>query len=218
MLRRFAIANAVLLLFVGSAANAAERDYLERGEEELTSDLEIKYDRAVRHVLSRAWQKDVALRMSIIPGFQPEFATGIARTASGYTAFEANVANSIWFQLGFGSEKWKHNYNKYRDIKPVLHERRLPGGLALRIAALWRRVLTDPRNYGRDEGPHVDATQFAYFLGFLPHERLHAYMVSWGPNTGQLIALTGALASYANGTPERELVKAVAEAERKLGI
>jgi hypothetical protein len=218
MLRRFAIASAVLLLFVRSAANAAERDYLVRGKEELTTDLDIKYNRAVRHVLYRAWQKDVALRMSIIPGFQPEFAVGIARTASGFTAFEATVADSIWFQLGFGSEKWKHNYNNYRHIKPILHERRLPEGLALRIAALWRRVLTDSRNYARDEGPHTDATQFDYFLAFIPHERLRAYMVTSGPNTGQLITLTRALANYANGTSDRELVKAVAEAERKLGI
>src|SRR4051812_35655998 len=111
MLSRLAIAGAILLLLPGSPADAADRDYLQRGEEKLTSDLQIKYDRAVRSVLARGWRKDVLLRMFNVPPFQPESVTGIARTANGYTAFEVTVEKNIWYQLGFGSEEWKYKHS-----------------------------------------------------------------------------------------------------------
>ena len=153
-----------------------------------------------------------------VPAFQPEFVTGIARTASGYTAFEARVADNIWYQLGFGSGEWKHKYRNFRHIKPILHERRLSDPLASRIALLWRRVLADPRNYGKDDSGYVDTVQFRYYLAFLPRERLNAHMVAWGPRTVRLVEVGSALASYARGASEPELVRAVAKAERKLGI
>ena len=219
MLSRLAIASAALLGLFAPAAIAAERDYLQPGEEKLTADYEIKYDHAVRYVLARGWQKDVVLRMFPVPAFQPEFVSGIARTARGYTAFKATVADNIWYQLGFGSEEWKQKYSNYRHIKPIVHERPLSDALALRIAALWRRVLTDRRNYGKDESVYVDTVQFRYYLGFAPHERLNAHMVAWGPHTERLVETGSALASYASGAfSERELVKAVTQAERKLGI
>ena len=149
MLSRLAISSAVLLALLVSPANAAERDYLQRGEEKRTADYAIKYDRAVRYVLGRGWQKDVVLRMFPVPAFQPEFVSGIARTASGYTAFEATVSNNIWYQLGFGSEEWKRKYTNYRHIKPILHERRLSDALAVRIAAIWRHVRRPPQLWER---------------------------------------------------------------------
>src|SRR5262245_3046305 len=121
MLSRLAITTAVLLLLARSQASAVERDYLQRGEEKLTSDLQIRYDRAVRSVLSRGWRKDVVIRVFNIPPFQPESVTGIAHTAHGYTAFEVTVAKNIWYQLGFGSEEWKRKHTHYRAIKPILH-------------------------------------------------------------------------------------------------
>ena len=87
-----------------------------------------------------------------------------------------------------------------------------------RIAALWRRVLADPRNYGKDPGTYLDTDQFTYYVSFLPHVRLTAYVVGWGPHTEQLINVASGVASYANGAPEPELIKAVKKAERKLGI
>ncbi len=220
MLNRLAVATAVLLVVARSPVAAAERDYLRRGEEKLTAEHEIKYDRAVRYILSRAWKNDVVLRMSVIPSFQPEIATGIAHTPHGYIAFDVTVADNIWYQLGFGSEAWKQNYSNYRRIKPILHERRLSNAVSVRVAAIFRRVLTDRRNYRRDESS-VDTTLFAYYLAFLPDERLSAYVAhtrEFGPQTEQLIAVAGALGQYAGGAPERELLKAVTEAERKLGI
>jgi hypothetical protein len=79
MLGRLLIAVA-LLLFVKTQTKAGEKDYLQRGEEKLNDKIEIKYDRAVRDVLSRAWRTDVVLRMVDIPPFQPEWVTGLTRS------------------------------------------------------------------------------------------------------------------------------------------
>ena len=218
MLSRIAIAVAVLLIAARSSANAADRDHLQHGEEELTAAYQKDYNRAVRHVLSRGWRKDVVLRMFNVPPFQPESVTGIARTANGYTAFEATVAKNVWYELGFGSEDWKRKKRDYRSIKSILHERTLSEALAARIATLWRRVLADPRNYRRDEAIYLDTDQFSFYLAFLPREQVKAYMTGWGPHTWQLIDVAAAVASHANGAPDGYLEKAVAKAEKKLGI
>ena len=217
MLSRLAITSLVLVLFVRTVAAAQDHDYLQRGEE-LTAQYEIKYDRATRGVLGRGWRKDVVVRMVNIPPFQPESVAGIARTVNGYMAFEATAAKNIWYELGFGSDHQKRKTKDYHTIKPILHERPLSEALSARIAALWRRVLSDPRNYGEDPAMYLDTDQFRFYLAFLPRERMAAYMTAWGPHTWQLIGLANALASHANGAPERDLLKAVAKAERKLGI
>jgi hypothetical protein len=218
MLSRFAIATALLVLLARTSAHAVDRDYLQRGEEKLTADYQIKYDRAVRHVLARGWRRGVVLRMLDLPPFQPEWVAGIARTASGHEAFEVTVQKQIWGELGFGMAEAERKKTDYHSIRPILHERPISNALSARIAALWRRVLADPRNYGKDPGIYLDTDQFTYYVGFLPHERLTAYVVGWGRHTEQLMNVAGALANHANGAPERELIKAVAKAERKLGI
>jgi hypothetical protein len=43
-------------------------------------------------------------------------------------------------------------------------------------------------------------------------------MTGWGQRTEQLINVAGALADYANGASEKQLVQAVQKAERNLGI
>ena len=218
MLSRSAIAGAVLLGLAHSAAEAAERDYMQRGEEELTADYEIEYNRAVRHVLARAWHKDVAVRVVDIPPFEPERAQGIARTSVGYKAFDVRASKHIWSELGFGSVDLKQKKADHRSIRPVLHERPISDALAARIAAIWRRVLADSRNYGKDNSIFLDTNQFTYHVSFLPGERLTAHVTGWGPRSEQLIYVGGALASYANGGSERDLLKDVAKAEKKLGI
>jgi hypothetical protein len=214
MLSRFAIASIVLVLF-GTLSFAQNHDYLQRGEEHLTSDYQIKYDRAVRHVLARGWRKDIVLRMVNIPPFQPESVAGIARTSTGYSAFEATASKHIWAVLDFDHKQGKGDY---RSVRPLLHERVLSASLAARIAALWRRVLADPRNYGKDPAMYLDTDHFSFYLAFLPHERMTAYMTGWGPHTWEVIGVAAALASHANGAPEGDLGKAVAKSERKLGI
>ena len=69
MLRRLATVSMVLILFSRAWAEAEERDYLHRGEEKLTAQYQITYDRAIRDVLSRGWRRDVVLRMVDIPPF-----------------------------------------------------------------------------------------------------------------------------------------------------
>ena len=214
MLSRLVIASVALLPLVETEVKAGQRDYLQRGEEKLTDQIEIKYDRAVRDVLSRAWRTDVVLRMVDIPPFQPEWVAGITRSGDYYHAFEVTASKHIWSVLGFGGGK----KGDYHSIHPIIHERAISPSLAARIAALWRRVLKDSRNYGKDTAMYLDTDQFTYHLSFLPRERLTAYMTGWGQRTEQLINVAGALADYANGTREKQLVQAVQKAERKLGI
>jgi len=214
MLSRLVSASVALLPLVETEVKAGQRDYLQRGEEKLTDQIEIKYDRAVRDVLSRAWRTDVVLRMVDIPPFQPEWVAGITRSGDHYHAFEVTASKHIWSVLGFGGGK----KGDYHSIHPIIHERAISPSLAARIAALWRRVLKDSRNYGKDTAMYLDTDQFTYHLSFLPRERLTAYMTGWGQRTEQLINVAGALADYANGAREKQLVQAVQKAERKLGI
>ena len=214
MLSRFIIAS----LFLGSlqfASGAVDRDYLQRGEEQLSSKYQIIYDRAVRDVLSRAWRPDVVVRMVHRPPFEPESAAGIARATHGYLAFEVTVSKHIWDALDFDKKQGKGDY---RSIRPVLHKRPLPEPIAARIAALWRHVLTNERNYAVDSGVYLDSSHISYYVGFSPRERLSGYTTGWGPQSKQLINVAGAIVSYANGAAETELLKAIKRAERKLGI
>lgn len=191
---------------------------MQRGEPKLTTQYEIKYDRAIRDVLSRGWRSDVVLRMVDLPSFQPEWVAGIARVADGYRAFDVTASKLIWGVLGFGADDPKRKRGDYHSVRPVLHERALSASLATRIATLWRRVLGDPRNYGKDPGIYLDTDQFTFHLSFLPRESITVNMTGWGARTEQLINIAGAIADHANGASEGELVKAVTKAERKLGI
>ena len=213
MLDRLLIAVA-LFLFLKTQTKGGEKDFLQRGEEKLNDKIEIKYDRAIRDVLSRAWRTDVVLRMADIPPFQPEWVAGIARSGDRYDAFEVTASKHIWSVLGFGEGKERD----YHSVRPIVHERPVSASLAARIAAPWRRVLKDSRKYGTDTAMSLDTDQFTYHLSFLPRERLTANTTGWGPKTDQLNNVAFALANHAEGAPEGELVKAFTKAERKLGI
>src|SRR5206468_5865211 len=119
MLSRLATVSMVLILFSRAWAEAEERDYLQRGEEKLTAQYQITYDRATREVLSRGWRRDVVLRMVDIPPFQPEWIAGIARTADGYHASEVTASKHIWAVLDFDNPKKKKR--DYRTVRPILH-------------------------------------------------------------------------------------------------
>ena len=214
MLSLLVIASVAPLPFVETEVKAGQRDYLQRGEEKLNDRVEIKYDRVVRDVLSRAWRTDVVLRMVDIPPFQPEWLAGITRSGDHYHAFEVTASKHIWSVLGLGGGK----KGDYRSIHPIIHERVISPSLAARIAALWRRVLKDSRNYGTDTAMYLDTDQFTYYLSFMPRERLTANTTGWGPKTEQLNNVAFALANHAEGAPEGDLARAVTKAERKLGI
>lgn len=212
MLSRF-VAAVVLLLALGAPAAAADKDYLRRGERERTA-----YDRAVKQVLSRAWRSHVVLRVVGIPPFKREWAIGLSRSATGYTAFVAIVAppDSVWYALGFSESEQGRDRSAPRSI---VIEKPIPEQTATRVAALWRRVLTDPRNYRHDPAIHMHSDTFTYYLAFAPGERVTAWVPGWGPKTEQLIDVAYAVAAYAEGIhTERKLIEAISEAERKLGI
>src|SRR5437870_3279476 len=171
MLKRRGIVALLPALVCAASVLGQDRDYLQRGEKELSADYQIKYDRAVRYVLSRAWRKDVVVRMVDIPPFQAEGAVGIARTSSGYKAFEVIASKHIWAELGLGMAAVERKKTDYHTIRPILHERPISDALSARIAVLWRRVLADPRNYGKDPGLYLDTDQFTYHVSFLPRER-----------------------------------------------
>ncbi|HZR05139.1 MAG TPA: hypothetical protein VFA61_04860 [Candidatus Udaeobacter sp.] len=208
------IATFAFVLLVKTDAKAGERDYLQPGVEKLRDQQEIKYDQAIRDVLSRAWRTDVVLRMVDIPPFQAEWVTGIAHFGDQYVAFEVTASKHIWSVLGFGGGK----KGDYHTVHPVIREHRISASVSARIAALWRRVLQDSCNYGKDPAMYLDTDQFTYYLSFIPRERLTAHTTGWGPKTEQLNDVAFALANHAEGAPEGELVKAVEKAERKLGI
>ena len=213
-----------ILLVLALAARAQDKDYkdhLRRGEH-LTGDSEIQYyARAVRHVLERAYRPDVVLRVADIPPFEREWAVGLSRSPRGYTAFATIVAppDSVWHTLGFGSDKRTRKPGNYRRLRPILIEKPIPDRAAAQIAGVWRHVLTDRRNYPDDRIISLHSDHFTYYLAFAPNERITAHEPGWGPNTLQLIELAYAVSAYAEGIDsERDLIKAIQKAERKLGI
>ncbi len=212
---------AVTALLASQCTTIAQpkRDYLVRGETKPTTPSEVKYDRALHKVLERAWRKDVVLRMLDLAPFGPEWAGGLARGPAGYHAFAIGAATNLREYLAHGSaERWAKTGDR-RTLRQPLYERRIAGSVAGRIAALWRRVLTDSRHYGKDPAIYLDTDQFVFYLAFFPTERLTARMTSWGPSVGQLTDVMDALVVYADGTiSEAKLVDAISKAERTLGI
>jgi hypothetical protein len=216
MLKRLVIA--LYLAASIAPALAGERDHLRKGEEKLTEKWDVDYNRAVSTILGRGWQRDVVVRALDLTAGPPEWASGIARTSAGYRAFEVIASAQIWGELSDTSSGQRTIKRDYSRVRPVLHERSLSDALSARIAALWRRVLADRRNYEEETKIYVDTDVFTFDLMFASRERFTAHTTGWGPRTEQLIIVARTLASYAKGAPESELVKAVSRAERKAGI
>ncbi len=206
-----------VLLSVLASANAADKDYLQRGEREVEG-TSIVYDRAIRDILSRGWRRDVVLRMLVIPPFEQELVAGISRGPDGCRAFSVTASKHIWKELGFGSSDPQRKKGYYHAVQPILHERPIPAPLAARIAALWRRVLADPKNYGKDPALYLDTDQFGFYVSFLPGEHLTAHTTGVGKKGEELWRVGVSVAAYAEGMTERDLVRDIAKAERKLGI
>ena len=214
MLSRLVLATS-LAMTAAVCGFARDPDHLRKGEEKLWGQSDRDYMRAVHTILARGWRGDVVVRMLDLPAGPPEAAIGIARTRAGYHAFEAKASTGLWGALSDLSGHIKHDY---RGLHAVVHDRPLSDALSARIAALWRHVLTDPRNYGEETKIYVDANVFTFDLRFLPREHLTAHSTSAGVRTEQLILVARAIGNFARGGPESELSKAVAKAERTIGI
>lgn len=219
MLVRVVIAFVLALAASDVCCGAVERDYLQRGEEKPTDHIDRAYDTWIRRILARGWQKDVVLRTADRPAFYPEGVTGILRTRDGYAAFRVEPSLQIWEALGYGSTDPHHPKDQIKTVRPVFHQRPLKQAIAARIAAIWRHVLGDPRNYGKDPNMYLDTSTFTYYLAFAPSERITAHITGWGPKTEQMILLTDALGDYAFGKKsEQNLLNVLSKAEKKLRI
>ena len=216
MLSRLAVATICAAVIVPCAV-ARDADHLVKGEEELTEQWDRDYMHAVRTILARGWRADVLLRMVDIPAGPPESVVGITRIHSGHQAFEAKASTQLWGALTDTSSMQQRIKSDYRGLHPVLHERSLSQALSARIAALWRCVLADPRNYREETKIYVDPNVFTFDFRF-PREHLTARSRSAGARTEQLVLVARALGDYARGASETELAKVVSKAERTIGI
>src|SRR5206468_3423239 len=98
MLKLLVAAAIWLIVWAPPWTTYAARDYLKKGDQQSDEpeQWEIDYDRAVRQVLSRAWQKDVVVRTVHLPPFDPEWIGGVIRSANGYRAFHLEASHQIW--------------------------------------------------------------------------------------------------------------------------
>ena len=197
---------------------AGDKDHLQRREPQLKYDYQIKYHRLVRKILARGWQSDVALRVVALPPFAPEAVTGLLRSGSGYQAFSLRPSSQIWEASNLGLPLG-YPKRSLTNVRPVFRSRPIDVSLAVRIAALYRRVLTDRRNYSTDPNIYLDTTQTTFYLAFAPGETITAHMSGWGPRTEHLLWLDEALMDYAAGKKsEAALAGEVAKREKQLRI
>jgi hypothetical protein len=197
---------------------AGDKDHLQRGEPELKYGYNVKYDTAVRQILSRGWDSDVVLRTVALPPFNPEAVLGLLRNDGHYRAFVVRPSTQIWEASGMGSNE-PYPKNRLGAVRLLFHSRPISDSLAARIAALYRHVLADRRNYSKDENIYLDTTQTILYLAFAPNEHITANMIGWGPHTEQVLWVNEALMGYAAGKQsEAQLSREVTKRERKLGI
>jgi hypothetical protein len=194
------------------------KDYLTRGDALFDQSLPVfkRYDREVKRILHRAWERDVIVRAVHLPPFDPDWIVGITRSPSGYRAFRLDASYFIWQALNDEKEKLP-------TIHGIYWERPLDEVSALRIAALWRVVLVARQNYGKDPTIYGDSSTFHFFVGALPHEHLAgwtSYMFIDHSEATEICLIAHRLYEYATGQPgsESKLQKQMKRAERQLHV
>src|SRR5436309_11392883 len=80
-----------VFLFGGFVSFGKEHDDFERGQDEQDS-----YYKAIRKILSQAWESDVVLRMIEIPPFDKEYIAGVRRVGKEYRCFTISPTSHIW--------------------------------------------------------------------------------------------------------------------------
>jgi hypothetical protein len=95
----------VAFFFISASMHA--KDYLTRGDALFDQSLPVfkRYDREVKRILHRAWERDVIVRAVHLPPFDPEWIVGIIRSRSGYRAFRFDASYFIWQALNDEKEK-----------------------------------------------------------------------------------------------------------------
>jgi hypothetical protein len=201
-----------------ACVRAEAKDYITRGDALFDQSLPVfrRYDKEVKRILHRAWERDVIVRAVHLPPFDPEWIVGVIRSPSGYRAFRLDVSYFIWQALLDEKEKLPTIHGIYR-------ERPLDEASALRIAALWRTVLVAPQNYGKDPTIYGDSSKFNFFVGALPHEHLAgwtSYMFVDHSGATEICLIAHRLYEYAARKPgsEKKLQEQIRRAERHLRV
>jgi hypothetical protein len=212
---RLALASFALLLV---CAHADAKDYITRGDALFDQSLPSfrRYDKEVKRILHRAWERDVVVRAVHLPPFDPEWIVGIIHSPSGYRAFRLDASYFIWQALNDEKEKLPSIHGIYR-------ERPLDEASALQIVALWRAVLGAPQNYGKDPTIYGDSSSFHFFVGASRGEHLAgwtSYMFVDHSQATEICLIAHRLYEYAAHKPrsEAKLQQQIRRAERKLHI
>jgi hypothetical protein len=208
----------LLLIAVLACIRVEAKDYITKGDALFDQSLPgfKRYDKEVKRILHRAWERDVIVRAVHLPPFDPEWIVGIIRSARGYRAFRIDASYFIWQALLDEKEKLPTIHGIYR-------ERPLDESSALQIAALWRAVLSAPQNYGRDPSVYTDTSTFHFFVGALPHEHLAgwtAYMFVDRSQATEICLIAHRLYEYAARQPgsESKLQQQIRRAGRNLHL
>ena len=165
----------LLAAVLPAISTPTESDHLQRGELPWgEDDLFVRYDKEVRRILRRAWQPDVVLRTVHFPPFHAEWIVGILRRPSGYSAFLLEPSTQIWAAV----EDPKNAIEPLAKIRPRYYERELSDASADRLAAIFRTVLSDRRNYHEDRRILTDSSSFTYMVRYRPGEHFVAYTAS----------------------------------------
>ena len=214
------------MLFDVSALGAD--DHLKRGEWPWDKEF-LRDQKEVRRILSRGWQSDIVLRTVHLPPFHAEWVVGILRRPTGYYAFMVEPSAQIWAALDATAEK-----GELARIRPRYYERQLSAGLADKIAAIFRNVLSDRRNYRADRRILTDSSSFLFMLRYRPGEYLAANSASDENTKSDILCdVSSSLYVFVRGkidvtdkkwlrmNPKESqlaLERSIREAEKKLGI
>jgi hypothetical protein len=185
-------------------------DYLKRGWWEKPLDFEVRYRKNVERILERGFRADVVLRMVHLPPFDPEWIVGVVQSNDGYRAFRLDASYFIWQAQGDEKAKLPTIHGIYKD-KPI------PNATALRLAALWRRFLTDRKNYGKEERViYGDSSHFIFSA-----DRVTANTMAWdkGTKAAEIVQVGDDIYEFVAGKKnEAALEKSLSKAEKKVGL
>jgi hypothetical protein len=206
-----------LLLSVVFASACHAKDYLTRGNVIYDQSLPSfkRYDREIKRVLSRAWQKDVVVRALHEPPFSSEWIVGVIHSPAGYRAFRLEASFQIWEAINDHKEELSKVHGLYAD-------RLISEATASRIASLWRFVLADHANYGKDPTVYGDSSTFHFFVGFSGGENLSAYTTYLfdGAKVEELVNASNAIYDYVSQKPESaaKLDRSIRKAEKRFHL
>ena len=200
-----------------SKVSSAPKEYLARSWSAQPLDFEVEYEHAIRRILGEGISPGRLLRTVMLPPFDPEDIVGLVRSAAGYRAFDLKP-----LRCRFGTRCTKTKRSCQRSVASIGREH-ISGQIAARLAALWRCLLADRRNYRPPEKGviFVDSTSFVFYAGGRggPPLTANTHRLDRGTKTWEVISVGDAIYHYARGdVSEAHLDQRLREAEAKLGL